>query len=59
MDAKMNFEKLATIANSRPLLRFGVKDHYFRACLCAFAMDHIHAKVEPLNDNLIIWSDIS
>ena len=45
MDAKANFEKLGAIAKSRPLLRFGAKDHYFRACLCAFAMDSIHAKV--------------
>ncbi len=43
--AKDLFEKLGMEAKDHRLLHFGAPDHFFKACLCALAMDHIHANV--------------
>ncbi|CAF1146851.1 unnamed protein product [Didymodactylos carnosus] len=39
MDAKLLFEEMAELVKDDSLLRYGAKDHYFRAVLCSLCID--------------------
>ncbi|CAF0947621.1 unnamed protein product [Didymodactylos carnosus] len=39
MDAKLLFEEMAELVKDDPMLRYGAKDHYFRAVLCSLCID--------------------
>jgi len=41
--AKDNFELLGMQAKDHRLLHFGASDHFFKAAMCALAIDHVHA----------------